>query len=181
MRHPKNCFHKRYRNKRYKNDAMMTKPVCSYIALWSHKRTWNAKKKNSKILERKQCQNERKNKMESKKREGGRQSEREHSWRGLTVSLKWSLCLLWTASAKCWSLGWGRRFSSSKMSRIPTSLASTRSGNSNYTCISKSFMIQVEVQLYDVRWSTSMRSNILMPQVSHVSWQSLKYLCLTCL
>lgn len=45
----------------------------------------------------------------------------------LTVRRKWSLCLLWTVSVKCWSLGWGSRFSSSKISKMPTNFASTKS------------------------------------------------------
>lgn len=114
----------------------ITKPVCSYIAAWSDKRTQYTKKENnSRILEKKKRQKEGKN--NSEKRKGGGQL------RALTVSLKWSLCLLWTAIAKCWSLGWGRRFSSSKMSRTPTSFASTRSGNNNHMCISNIIKIHV--------------------------------------
>lgn len=109
--------------------------------------------------------------MYRKKGEGLRQR-----WTGLTVSLKWSLCLLWTASAKCWSLGWGRRFSSSRMSRIPTSLASTRSGNSNYKCNNNSFMIlasRFNSKMY--KSPTSVKTNVLIPLMS----QSLKYIFLT--
>lgn len=51
--------------------------------------------------------------------------EKTKPW--LTERRKWSLCLLWTAPAKCWSLACGSRFSSSSMSRIPTTFASTRS------------------------------------------------------
>lgn len=61
--------------------------------------------------------------------------------RRLTVNLKWSLCLLWTASAKCWSLGCGRRFSSSRMSRTPTNFASTRSENDRNVSVIYSVLI----------------------------------------
>lgn len=79
--------------------------------------------------------------------------------RCLTVSLKWSLCLLWTATAKCWSLGWGRRFSSSKMSKIPTSFASTRSGTS------KQHVIRTWILKQTPGWVIKMQREIIIRNV----------------
>lgn len=102
---------------------------------------WGKKKQ---IVQKKRMIAKWKKKSKKTEGEGGRAR-----LRGLTVSLKWSLCLLWTARAKCWSLGWGRRFSSSKMSRTPTSFASTKSGNNNlYPNQLLCEFIFIQVQVY---------------------------------
>lgn len=125
-----------------KKKKMMTKPERSYISALTHNRSWSTIRNNSRIQKRKQQQQQRrwwKQQLREQEKRRSRRTERswegggggEHNRKRLTVSLKWSLCLPWTASVKCWSLGCGRRFSSSRMSRIPTNLASTRSEISN--------------------------------------------------
>lgn len=91
------------------------------------------------------------------------------SLQALTVKRKWFLCLLWTVSVKCWSLGWGRRFSSSRMSKMPTSFDSTRSETHKHNITCKSIPTHSKT-VYIVFQKTLAQSTDLSAKWSKTLW-----------
>lgn len=82
-------------------------------------------------------------------------------WNGkLTVSRKCSLCFWWTADVKCWSLGWGRRFSSSKISSIPTNFDSIKSIPKKVKIWQGKNILRICEQLTDYKFKGLVRSNV---------------------
>lgn len=182
MRHSQNCSHKRYRDKRYKNDEMKWQNQCAVTSLCGLTKGLGTQRgriaeywreSSGRGRERIKC-------SERREREGGRvkESTAEEVWPSVWSGL-YACCEQLAQSVGRWAEEDGSlhpKCPGFPPAWLPRGLE---------TAIIR---VSATVLCFMFKFNSTMcggapvmRSNILMPQMSHVSWQSLKYLFLTCL